>query len=204
MELINGLEKTKIISNEIFTKQEIAHSTQIKIKSSSEKYRSVAKRSSILFFLMNDLIKIHTYYIYSLEAFIIVFYRGIDLVNKELSALNNNSNNGDDNNLIENTTTDNVNNTDVATNNSELNHTDSTLANKTDSTINLNTKSDSIKLNASSPTANINTNMEMNIAEENESEIKARCVLLVDSITKTLFSYIRRGLFEADKITAVR
>jgi dynein heavy chain len=29
---------------------------------------------------MNDLVKIHTYYIYSLEAFTTVFYRGIDIV----------------------------------------------------------------------------------------------------------------------------
>ena len=40
----------------------------------------VANRSSLLFFLMNDLVKMHTYYIYSLEAFTTVFYRGIDMV----------------------------------------------------------------------------------------------------------------------------
>jgi dynein heavy chain, axonemal len=40
----------------------------------------VANRTSLLFFLMNDLVKIHTYYIYSLAAFTLVFYRGIDLV----------------------------------------------------------------------------------------------------------------------------
>lgn len=54
--------------------------TQANIKITSEKYRPVANRTSLLFFLMNDLVKIHTYYIYSLAAFTLVFYRGIDLV----------------------------------------------------------------------------------------------------------------------------
>ena len=80
VELIEGLENTKRIANEIAIKQVQATNTQIEIKKTSEKYRGVANRSSLLFFLMNDLVKIHTYYIYSLEAFTTVFYRGIDLV----------------------------------------------------------------------------------------------------------------------------
>jgi dynein heavy chain, axonemal len=28
-----------------------------------------------------------------------------------------------------------------------------------------------------------------------------RCVVLIDSITKTVWNYIRRGLFERDKLT---
>lgn len=43
--------------------------SQISIRVTSEKYRPVANRSSLLFFLMNDLVKIHSYYIYSLAAF---------------------------------------------------------------------------------------------------------------------------------------
>jgi len=53
---------------------------QASIKITSEKYRPVANRTSLLFFLMGDLVKIHTYYIYSLAAFTQVFFRGIDLV----------------------------------------------------------------------------------------------------------------------------
>ncbi len=53
---------------------------QASIKVTSEKYRPVANRTSLLFFLMGDLVKIHTYYIYSLAAFTQVFFRGIDLV----------------------------------------------------------------------------------------------------------------------------
>lgn len=46
---------------------------QISIRVTSEKYRPVANRSSLLFFLMNDLVKIHSYYIYSLAAFTKVY-----------------------------------------------------------------------------------------------------------------------------------
>ena len=63
------------------------HDPQANIRITSEKYRPVANRSSLLFFLMNDLVKIHTYYIYSLAAFTLVFYRGIDLVPLLVSAL---------------------------------------------------------------------------------------------------------------------
>lgn len=42
---------------------------QVSIRVTSEKYRPVANRSSLLFFLMNDLVKVHSYYIYSLAAF---------------------------------------------------------------------------------------------------------------------------------------
>ena len=46
-----------------------ATETQEAIRGTSEKYRPVANRTSLLFFLMGDLVKIHTYYIYSLAAF---------------------------------------------------------------------------------------------------------------------------------------
>ena len=134
VELIEGLENTKKIANEISIKQVQATATQATIKTTSEKFRSVANRSSLLFFLMNDLVKMHTYYIYSLEAFTQVFYRGIDLcvVNEE-------------------------------------------------------------KPEGSS--------VEESSKEASDEELAARCRLLIDSITKTVFNYIRRGLFESDKLT---
>lgn len=126
--LIEGLEETKRISNDIMIKQEIAQTTQVTIKNTSEKYRGVANRSSLLFFLMNDLVKIHTYYIYSLEAFTTVFYRGIDLVTTALAA-------GEER------------------------------------------------------------------EEATDAELAVRCIVLIDSVTKTVFNYIRRGVFETDKLT---
>jgi dynein heavy chain len=136
VELIEGLEETKRIANDIAVKQIQATQTQATIKMTSEKYRGVANRSSLLFFLMNDLVKIHTYYIYSLEAFTTVFYRGIDLVPNIRPA------------TIE------------------------------------------------GPDGQVTDNPEMS-----DVELADRCRILIDSITRTVFNYIRRGLFELDKLT---
>ena len=116
--LIEGLEETKRISDDIQQKSELALKTQTEILDASEKYRSVANRSSLLFFLMTDLVKIHTYYIYSLAAFHQIFFRGID-------------SSGDD----------------------------------------------------------------------SKDDVATRCNILCHNITLNVFNYIRRGLFETDKLT---
>jgi dynein heavy chain len=74
--LIEGLEEAKRISNDISKQVEEGRATQANIGITSEKYRSVAARAALIFFLMNDLSQVHTYYIYSLAAFTKVFYRG--------------------------------------------------------------------------------------------------------------------------------
>eukprot|EP01033_Poteriospumella_lacustris_P002495 gene2501-1816_t len=133
VELIEGLEETKRIANDIAIKQVQATQTQATIKMTSEKYRGVANRSSLLFFLMNDLVKIHTYYIYSLEAFTTVFYRGIDLVPK-IEEVPAEGESGEK-------------------------------------------------------------------REATDGELATRCQVLIDSITRTVFNYVRRGVFETDKLT---
>ena len=65
---------------DITKKSAVAKETQASIEITSKKYKSVADRSSMLFFLMSDLAKIHSYYVYLLAAYTKVFYRGIDLV----------------------------------------------------------------------------------------------------------------------------
>lgn len=79
-ELIESLENTKRIATDINEKSAVAKKTTEEINITSEKYRSVAHRASLLFFLMNDLFKVHSYYIYSLNAFVTVFSRAIELV----------------------------------------------------------------------------------------------------------------------------
>jgi dynein heavy chain len=138
VELIEGLESTKKIANEIAVKQVQAAKTQATIKTTSEKYRGVANRSSLLFFLMNDLAKMHTYYMYSLEAFTVVFYRGIDLVPNVIAA--------------------------------------------------------PVEGDAAAPASD-------EPREATDQELAARCIVLIDSITQTVFNYVRRGLFEMDKLT---
>jgi len=134
--LIEGLEEAKRVANEINAKAELARETQANIKFTSEKYRPVANRSSLLFFLMNELVKIHTYYIYSLAAFTQVFYRGIDLVPMEVKERED-----------------------------------------------------------------AEEGEESKVPEMTDEEMASRVKVLIESITKTVFLFIRRGLFERDKLT---
>jgi dynein heavy chain len=78
--LIESLEESKRTSTEISAKVEIAKVTQVEIKISNENYRPSANRGALVFFLMNELYKIHSFYKYSLDAFLIVVKRAIDLV----------------------------------------------------------------------------------------------------------------------------
>lgn len=137
--LIEGLEETKRISDNIEQQSELATKTQADIFVTSEKYRPVANRSSLLFFLMNDLVKIHTYYIYSLASFQEVFFRGIDTANQNIE--------------------------------------------KEDEENETNNEADEER------------------TELNNEQIQARCKVLLENITLTVFNYIRRGLFEVDKLT---
>lgn len=80
IELIESLEESKRTSTEISAKVEIAKVTQVEIKVASENYRPSANRGALVFFLMNELYKIHSFYKYSLDAFLIVVRRAISLV----------------------------------------------------------------------------------------------------------------------------
>lgn len=82
IELIESLEHSKTLSNEIKEKVEIAKVTEADINVSSEHYRPAANRGALVFFLMNELNKIHSYYKFSLDSFLIVVTRAIDLVAK--------------------------------------------------------------------------------------------------------------------------
>lgn len=144
--LIESLEETKKISMDIARKSAAAKETQASIRITSNKYKSVADRSSQLFFLMNDLNKIHSYYVYSLVAFTKVFYRGIDLVtDKKVKMVEGGDTEGDEEG-------------------EEL-------------------------------------EQEEEVVEKTDEELAARCTELKDSITLTTYNYIRRGLFEKDKLT---
>ncbi len=52
--------------------------TEIAINENRNKYRTVAARGAMLFFLLNSLNKIHAFYQFSLNAFVTVFSRGLD------------------------------------------------------------------------------------------------------------------------------
>ena len=63
-ELIEALEETKRIANDIEKKMEESAKVQAEINLKSEKYRPVADRGSLLYFLMCELQMVHTYYVY--------------------------------------------------------------------------------------------------------------------------------------------
>lgn len=84
--LIEELELSKKISDEIAIKLEESRITSEKIDITSEKYRPVARRGALLFFIMNNLNKIHTYYMFSLKSFVSFFFRGIHIAGKSEAA----------------------------------------------------------------------------------------------------------------------
>ena len=79
VELIESLEEAKRVADEIVLKVEESKETEEKINTSREKYRVAAARGALLFFMLNSLNKVHAFYAFSLNAFVTVFSRGIDL-----------------------------------------------------------------------------------------------------------------------------
>ena len=71
--LVESLEKTKNTSEEIQNQVEDALVTESNINEIREKYRPVAQRASIMFFLVNDLNRINSMYQFSLSEFNDVF-----------------------------------------------------------------------------------------------------------------------------------
>merc|ERR1719401_1216496 len=79
-ELILSLEEAKKTSDEVKEKVVIAVETEAKINETSEFYRPTGVRGSLLFFLLMDLCKMHTFYRYSLDSFVMVVTRAVNSV----------------------------------------------------------------------------------------------------------------------------
>ena len=77
IELIENLEDSKATSIEVGEKIIIAKQTEVVMIEASEMYRPVANRGALMFFLLSDLFKVHTFHFYSLASFNIVFQRAI-------------------------------------------------------------------------------------------------------------------------------
>merc|ERR1712066_179265 len=67
-------------SDEVKEKVTIAQETETKINETSEFYRPTGARGSLLFFLLMQLCKMHTFYKYSLDAFIMVVTRAVNSI----------------------------------------------------------------------------------------------------------------------------
>ena len=83
--LIENLEDAKKVSVETSEKVALATETSAKITETSEQYRPAANRGALVFFLMNELFKIHSFYRFSLDSFVIVVQRAIDIVAERLN-----------------------------------------------------------------------------------------------------------------------
>jgi dynein heavy chain len=75
--LIENLEDSKATSIEVAEKMIIAKETEVIIEVASERYRPVANRGSLMFFLLGDLFKVHTFHFYSLNSFTLVYQRSV-------------------------------------------------------------------------------------------------------------------------------
>ncbi|CAD7974700.1 unnamed protein product [Amoebophrya sp. A25] len=80
VDLILTLEDAKKTSDEVKEKFAIAQDTEAKINEISENYRPTASKGALFFFLLMDLRKIHSFYKYSLDAFVGVVTRAINSV----------------------------------------------------------------------------------------------------------------------------
>ncbi|XP_059938625.1 dynein axonemal heavy chain 9 isoform X2 [Mesoplodon densirostris] len=76
--LVENLEITKQTAAEVEKKVQEAKVTEVKINEAREHYRPAAARASLLYFIMNDLGKIHPMYQFSLKAFNIVFQKAVE------------------------------------------------------------------------------------------------------------------------------
>lgn len=83
--LIENLEDAKKVSNETSEKVSQATIVSAAINETSEQYRPAANRGALVFFLMNELYKIHSFYKFSLDSFVIVVKRAIDIVADRLN-----------------------------------------------------------------------------------------------------------------------
>ncbi|CAF2140297.1 unnamed protein product [Rotaria magnacalcarata] len=77
-ELVENLESTKRTATEIEEKVGEAKITSVKIDEARELYRPAAARASLVYFIMNDLCRIHPMYQFSLKAFKVVFASAIE------------------------------------------------------------------------------------------------------------------------------
>jgi len=80
VDLILTLEDAKKTSDEVKEKFIISQETEARINETSENYRPTANRGALLFFLLMDLCKMHSFYKYSLDSFIMVITRALESV----------------------------------------------------------------------------------------------------------------------------
>nr|CAI5852585.1 unnamed protein product [Callosobruchus analis] len=93
-ELFNTLQVSKATSEAVKKSLEVSETTEVEIDRAREGYRPSAKRSSILFFVLNDMGRIDPMYQFSLDAYFLLFTNSIKkspksaILPERISALN--------------------------------------------------------------------------------------------------------------------
>jgi dynein heavy chain, axonemal len=184
--LIEGLERAKMLSDEIKIKLEQGIRTAESITRVSEKYRSVARRTSLLFFVMYDLNKIHTYYVYSLFSFVVFFSNGMERAGKKSGGGGAAGGGGG-----------------TPKKRGPQRPTAKGGAAESQET-KFSWDPNILKPFAPTSEAELVRIIESETSAGNDltdEEIQKRCGELKESITSTIFNYIREGLFERDRLT---
>ncbi len=193
VELIESLEDTKRVATDIEVKAKIARETEATINETSEKYRPVARRASLLFFLMNSLFKVHSYYVYSLASFVSVFMRSIDLVSGDLDPMRDElGEESDSNDVVGNDGKDDA--SETGSESEDDDGSDSASESGASSA-----SSSTHESAGSESTAGADGDFEIRAGLSDEQLLR-RCEILKDSITKNTFEYVNRGLFVRDKL----
>ena len=78
--LIERLENSKVVSEQVNNVMRLSKEAEIEINESSNFYRPSATRGALIFFLMTELYKLHSFYNYSLESYIFVIRRAVNEV----------------------------------------------------------------------------------------------------------------------------
>eukprot|EP00002_Diphylleia_rotans_P022035 TRINITY_DN430_c0_g2_i1.p1 TRINITY_DN430_c0_g2~~TRINITY_DN430_c0_g2_i1.p1 ORF type:complete len:4080 (+),score=854.57 TRINITY_DN430_c0_g2_i1:199-12438(+) len=175
VDLIESLEETKRIAGEMQEKVKIAQETESKIKATRELYRGVSARGSLLFFLLTDMGQVHSFYQFSLATFITVFLRGIDLAINFSPA-------------IEAAELAKLAAAQAAEEKAKENSKDPK-----------DIKAREAKLKAEAK-AKAEGKKEAAAAQPTVNPLIVRLKSLIESITYSVFSYVRRGLFETHKL----
>ena len=77
--LVNTLQSSKTTSEEVTAQLKVAEETEIKIDVAREGYRAAAIRSSIAYFVLDDMSRVDAMYQFSLDAYVTLFNQSMDL-----------------------------------------------------------------------------------------------------------------------------
>ena len=78
IELVNTLQVSKVTSEEVNQQLKVAEETEVKIDAAREGYRPAAIRSSIAYFVLNDMARVDPMYQFSLDSYVTLFNKSIE------------------------------------------------------------------------------------------------------------------------------